>query len=231
MVLVAWAQMLDGAHADVFDLATDWSTSDNPNGSWSYFDDSSLLPAVASWSGDSWGTPQPGWAAGVGSGPPFMFKSNGTELFSHDWSGGDVVVHADSDTSASSIVFANLSGGSVEADVSGEIWIGRDIGRSIDWSLLDAGGSVLASGTVSSGDAFSAASPMTFSVTDELLAASDELTLVFEKGAASPFGDYVGVNLTITTTAVPEPSSAVLALLASGVAWSRSRRRARSARP
>ncbi len=49
----------------VFDLAADWSDTDNPNGVWSYNEGTNALPHVAAWDSivfDYWSGPQPAWA-------------------------------------------------------------------------------------------------------------------------------------------------------------------------
>src|SRR5439155_7381652 len=93
-IAVIVALLNTSGRAAVFNLASDWSTINNPNGAWSYRAGTSNLPAQSSSSLDSWATPQPGWAPAPGASLPFEFKSNGTENFVHDWLAGDVVTHA-----------------------------------------------------------------------------------------------------------------------------------------
>jgi hypothetical protein len=192
------------ASGDLFDLVTDWSESNNPNGAWSYRSGTSNLPHQSSSGLDTWGTPQPGWAPAAGASLPFEFKSNGTEQFTHDWIAGDVITHANNGIPYANFLFTNLAAVSVFADVSGTIWLGRDIGRSIDFTLF-ANSTTLASGTVSSGDPFSRSSPLGFGATGVLMLPGDTLTLELRQGSTSPNGDYVGTTLTINTSSVPEP--------------------------
>ena len=110
------------ARATVYDLTNDFSYASNPNGAWSYRDAAgTLLPFVAGLVSDPWGVPQPSWG-----GTPVWFKSNGTELFAHDWILGDVITHSDS-----SVVWTSPSAGTI--DISGATWATRDIGRFNDW--------------------------------------------------------------------------------------------------
>jgi hypothetical protein len=215
--------------AQVWDVTTDWSDAANPNGPWSYREGAIPLPHVNSWQSilGGWNVAQPGWAESENGTNrlPFWFRSNGSENFAHDWITGDVVVHTTDSVNGAGNGPANLTWTSPVAgtvDLSGGVWIGRDIERSGNWTLLLNGGT-LTSGSIFSGDPFSRAAPFSFAagtggagaVDDIAVAPGDVLQLRFD--TISVAGDFVGVRMTITATssAAPEPATAVL--LAAGV--------------
>ena len=91
------------ALAQSYDLRFDWSNTLNPAAPWSYREGPRLLPHIGNWdpfSSTRWTTPQPGWSLapspgslnGGGGSTPFIFKSNGTETFPHDWLAGDIII-------------------------------------------------------------------------------------------------------------------------------------------
>jgi hypothetical protein len=99
------------AATQVYDLKADWSDTSNPNGVWSYLLNGSLAPSGTR-TGDPFGTPPPirgsaheGWS-----------KSNGSELFAHDWIAGDVFGHTP-DGNAIQIQWTSPTAGSI--DVTG----------------------------------------------------------------------------------------------------------------
>lgn len=205
------------------DLQTDWSTTNNPNGPWTYREGANALPAVASWQSTlgGWNTAQPGWARSENGNNrlPFWFKSNGSENFTHDWLAGDVVVHSTDTINGVGNGLANVTWTSTISgfiNISGNTWIGRDIGRSVTWSLWK-NGTQLTSGIVASGDAFDRANPFLFANGSGGAAAISSIavlpgdTLMYQvlsnNGAA---GEFTGVNFTITAAAVPEPGTIIL---------------------
>lgn len=205
------------ANAGVYSLGSDWSNSSNSNGAWSYREGGNTLPAVASWQSSlgGWSTAQPGWAYSENSTNrlPFWFKSNGSETFSCDFLAGDVVVHTTDPFNGQGSGNANVLWTSPDAGsaiITGSAWIGRDIGRSMNWQLL-VNGVAADSGFLASGDAFSRATPDTFSVSVPSLAVGDTVELRFISASAA--GDFVGMTLDITTT-VPTPATAPIAALA-----------------
>ncbi len=209
---VACASFLGAAScsASVYNLQLDWSDTSNPNGPWTLREGNNPLPHVSNWTLAPWGTPQPGWARSPnpGTGLPFFFKSNGTEaLGAHDWVGGQVVVHS-TDTSngvgsgPANVLFTVPEPGTLT--VGGGVWIGREIGRGVNWTLL-LNGAALTSGSVSSGDPYSSASPFAFSagsggaaaVTGLHVSANDQLMLRFDSQITSA-GDFVVINLSVS---------------------------------
>ncbi|MBI1825447.1 MAG: LamG domain-containing protein [Planctomycetes bacterium] len=201
----------------VFDFRSDWSDTQNPNGVWTLREGVNLLPPVSSWQSalGGWSTPQPGWARSENGNNrlPFWFRSNGSETFVHDFEAGDVVVHTTDPANGVGNGLANAvwtSPGSGVIDVAGAVWMGRDIGRANNWFLY-RDQTLLTSGHIESGDAFSRASPMSLAqgsggpnaVLNISVSEGTTIQLEFERTTTS--GDFVGVNLSVdfTPDAVP----------------------------
>jgi hypothetical protein len=156
--------------ATTYDIATQWSDSANPNGTWRYRNGTSLLPHLADWEPTSSGTftgPQPAWVRKpqpeLGHIPAWL-KAVVAPTGIFDWKVGDVVVHStDTNTGpnsgAANVTWTAPSDGTI--NVRGATWIGRDIGRGNTWSILK-NGVQLTSGVVQSGDIYNRTSPMNF---------------------------------------------------------------------
>jgi len=194
-------------------LVDDWSDATNPNGDWSYNQGATPLSTnVLGWPASDFGPTQRAWANGnaIPDLIPAWMKSSVDPGAGFDWLVGDVIAHSTDDFSGGSNGLANVtwtSSISGSLDIAGGVWLGRDgLGRSNDWSLFLNGG-LLGSGSVFDGDAFSRASPNTFSFLGVGITPGD--ILKFELTKTSEFGEFVGVNLTIT----PEPLSTVLFLI------------------
>lgn len=198
-----------GNGAVVFDLKSDWSDTDNPNGVWSVnAGDTPLLPvADLSTTGiDTWNFPQPGFTGQpiFGDITPVWFQARGP-LGNGDpeWAVGDIVTH----TSRSFVPNSNVTWTSDAhgvIDISGNVWATREFGRTNDWFLF-LNDELLTSGTVSSGDPHDRDDPMELEegsagpepLKSILVFPGDEVKLEFEQKFG--FGeDYVGANLTIT---------------------------------
>lgn len=207
-----------------YDLAGNFSESVNPSMVWSYRHGSVLLPSISAWQSviGGWAQPQPGWARSSDGNDrlPFVFRSNGSETFAHDWASNAIVLHttdpANGSRSGEAIVAftAPFSG---RVNISGHTWLGRDIGRANDWSIVH-GGSVLASGSNWSGDPFSSTNPQSFfsgSTTPDSLhglevCEGDEILLRVVRAPGMVSGDFSVVAMTVTYTAAFPPCSADL---------------------
>jgi hypothetical protein len=225
-----------GARAAVVaDLATDWSNTSNPNtgvyGTWSYNSGNVALSYTTSWAGDG---SLSGWAPTDNAFTPFW-----TQLTSSqgglDAQVGDVLVHS-----------ANLYGGdggspgnengpanvtwtsaiSGFATISGDLWAPRDVGRLNDYELIlnpGSGETILTSGTIPEDGSNSSSDPITFSFSNESIFVGEVVELLVTSDTTSQYGDYAGVNLTITQ--VPEPASLpIVALVVGGLYVFSSRR-------
>jgi hypothetical protein len=178
-----------------FDLKSDWSDGFNPNtAGWAFREGTNLLPHVSSWSPAGFTVPQPAWAPS-GSDPTFLpawFKYNGTYIDPLDFLPGDVVTHSNTNgLSPSNATWTSPVAGNFR--ISGSLWNGRNIGRSNSW-VLTLGNSVIASGSLVSGDGNTRATPATFSANAQINIGD---VLKLQITATSLPGDFVGVNLQI----------------------------------
>lgn len=202
----------------VYDLDADWSDAVNPSGPWAYNSEpgTPIAMHVNGWDSDFSG-PQPAWATAPGA-VPVWFKtvSPAVPTGPTDLPVGTIGAHA-SNTGNPGISWTAPVDGDVS--VSGGIWLARKtLGRSMDWTLK-VNGVPTTSGNVNSGDSFTSSNPfdlvngsggpsaLTFS-----LLVGDVVDLELVKAPASPFSEFVGLNLTITQTVstVPPPWPVIL---------------------
>jgi len=147
---------------------------------------------------------------------PVLFRYNGASfnaacLLLPELRLGDVTTHTDDPFAGNSgpSVFAWTSPIAGIVNITGAVWLLRDIGRYVDWSVKK-NGMVLTAGTVYSGDPYDRACPFAFAagsggsgalqhvpvnVGDEIVF---EATMGVSRGQPSPFGDEVGVEFAIT---------------------------------
>jgi len=195
----------------VYDLVSDWSDQSNPAGTWTYREGVNALPHVDDWRPLLINVAQPAWSRQDTNSNylPTWFKSTTDNPSGFDFRAGDVVVHS-TDTfrgpmGDANVLWTSPIGG--VADVSGSIWMVRDIGRGNTWRLSH-NGSVLTSGHVSSGDPYSRAQPFQFSsgsggvsaVSAIQIGVGDQLRLDVLADNRASGGDFVGLTLTLRVT-------------------------------
>ncbi|MCL4220140.1 MAG: hypothetical protein KJZ65_02100 [Phycisphaerales bacterium] len=231
--LIAVASCASAASASIYNLQSDWSELSNPFGPWGLREGLNYLPHVDAWQRvlGGWSTFQPGWARSEDANTrlPFFFKSNGSETFGHDWSEGEVVVHTTDPGNGvgsghANVIFTVQQTGTLS--VTGGLWIGRDIGRSMNWEVF-LNGTILTGGFLASGDAYSSANPFEFNqgyggtnaLTNLSVTAGDVLELRFTTQTNA--GDFVVIDMTVEN--IPAPG-AVAGLLTMGLMSARRRR-------
>jgi len=193
------------AHAGaVFDLRTDFSNAANPNGPWSYNEGANPLPFISDWIADP-GILQPAWArfpTGVPGHIPCWFAA---AFVAEDWLLGDVISHCWDPASGQGNSFSNVTWTAPTcgtAKITGHFWLARNIGRSVQVSLI-ANGQTLSQATVFDGDPYSRANPRTFAASAGNPAAlnavpvkaGDQIMVRLDNVTAS--GEFVGLELTI----------------------------------
>jgi len=212
VVSIAWT-----ASAQTFSLSGDWSNTTNPDGPWSYDQGTVPLPLVPDWTANGSalvGCNQPAWAPSNNGRNflPALMQANAcsANFFGTDPNNGlanvmlgDVVVHTvDSYNGNLSKGVANFSftlpaGEDSNYEISGFVW---DAGlffcnsRPQDWRLLVNGvqkASGYLNGCVSRSEA------ETFDVFIPL-SAGDTVDLQLYEDPTSPFGFFVGTNMTIS---------------------------------
>jgi hypothetical protein len=195
-----------------YDLRNDWSDTANPNGVWSYRQGTTPLTS-GTWAFDF--TSQPAW---LGTNPASLFRTQSTAGF--DVQVGDIVLHsANAEAPLVNVAWTSPSAGTV--DVSGGVWMIRDIGRSNNW-LLSHNGVQISSGALASGDPFNRSNPFDLNagsggiINDLSVQSGDIIQLAFQQTTGG-VGDYIGANLIINFTPVPEPSTFTFLVLGLGL--------------
>jgi hypothetical protein len=195
------------APAQSYDLGADWNQSANPNGPWSFRQGGALLPVQSAWL--PWGPLAPPAYANAPQGAghiPAMMKAPNVPG-GWDVLPGDVVFHSFDAASGGTngegtIVWTAPAAGSVS--IAGAVWIARDIGRSLVWSLL-VNGATITSGGVASGDAYSRSYPMAFAAGSGgpgvlhgiSVNTGDTIAFMNVTTPGTYYGDFITVNLAI----------------------------------
>lgn len=198
---------------DTYDLAGDWSDTSNPNATWSYNDGTgnAIETQQSDWCPGCFdgGTVQPAWAHE--SIPDFghiptWFKTVRIAAPPHDFPVGRVVMHTPDGANASvdapaDVTWTSPIDGVVE--ISGGVWLARKAeGRSVVWKIK-VNDVTITEGNLTSVDPFDSTNPF------DLAAGSggaSALTLdvsvgdivALELGRISLFGEFVGIDMTIT---------------------------------
>ena len=153
MSLVAGMLAVNCAAADrnpkpalqVFNLTKDWSNTSNPNGAWSYNQNTTPISQFQTfWWGDSgWGYLWigDGCILKAGNYPAGQTDPWGNLIApAHDWKAGDVVLHALSLPYGGDTTFVNVtwtSPGDGKIDLSGRAWDAEIFAdRDVSWSLM-----------------------------------------------------------------------------------------------
>jgi hypothetical protein len=220
--------------ANIYDLAADWSDTANPNGPWSYnaapglpltnhiadFDPTRSVFVSA----------QPAWA--YTTWPNFEHIPHFLKIVSNsvdprdDLPIGRVEVH-DNDPSNSPSGLGDLPAGiswtsptAGQIVISGDMWeVQRYLGRTQDWTLsvngvAISGGVLDYSSTVTSLTPLSLASGSGGAVAlTRAVSAGDVVSLDWVRAPDNPYGTNMGVDLSISLTPLPEPSTIALAML------------------
>jgi hypothetical protein len=202
----------------VFDLASDWSDASNPNGVWQYrHAGTAITNHWPDWDTNSefFVSPQQAWADvpnGFGR-IPSWFQSVTTSIDpTYDVPIGRVATHttdpySGDDEALSNVLWTSPVDG--VATISGDTWQARkSLGRSNTWALFHNDVN-LTGGMLTSDDPFNSSNPFLFEngsggadVLTFPVAVGD--TIKFEAARLySIYGDFVGVDLTITVTDGP----------------------------
>ena len=205
----------DIAHGDtiVYNLKSQFSTSQNPNGPWSYnLGSSHITQPIADAHLIGWGW-DPSWDGSIVQriSPDPIYQQ-------HDWIVGDIVIHSLSWCYGGQSEFGNITWTSPSAgtiSISGLAWdAGFFAGRDTSWDLT-VDGTLLASRS-SVYDLYRTDPEASFannllsgkSLTDIPVQAGDVVT--FQVEATTYYGHWVGIDEVITLTPVPEPATLFL---------------------
>lgn len=199
--------------AVVYNLADDWSDTQNPNGPWSY-NQGPNAPISTHW--DNWHSngsyPQPTWAyaqAPYKGHVPVWYKAVAGGIGPDggiDTPPGIVGMHGTSGISSVVSTPAGVSWTSpfnTEIQISGGIWLAnKAAGRSMAWTLY-VNNSPVSSGNLTSSDPFNSDNHFLFengtggpSALSHVVSAGDIINLEIVK--TSTYADFVGIDLTIS---------------------------------
>ena len=229
-------------NAATISLTNDFSISNgNPNGQWSYRDNTTLLtlqipqnngnPGYPALSNGYWGT-----GNDLSANSPDLFKAqvNGISAgeTNLDFLAGDIVGHSPNDGTTLFERWTAPSAGTISS-LTLIVWYAHStVTRSNDYVLLD-NSSTLTSGTVSSTLFFNRNNAATYNnVAGFSVAAGDVISLGLTKTNGQTFGSLAGESLNFTFTpavsAVPEPTTIASLGLGLVVLYWRSWRRRRA---
>jgi len=230
----------------VFDLAADWSDTTNPNGAWSYNKSpgTPFTSHVNDWDAAhlNWfDTTQPAWAGAIpqqAGHVPFWMKIVSENSFGGDLPIGSVAMHGVEGTQPAvwpGVTWTSPTDGMIQ--ISGGVWLSRPSDdRSMLWQIL-RDGETRTEGTIAGSTPYSSSTPFDFAdgsgglaVLTMPVSEGTVITFQADRAPGASYADMTGLNLTITATAIPEPSTltALSGLLGMGILgrWWRRRRAA-----
>ncbi len=201
------------AFGDLWDLKSDWSSTANPNGAWSYNVGASSASVMDStWNSSDFAGGQPAWR--TGDFIPAWFQRNAASYrrdLPFDLLEGDIGMHGASRFGGpqANVTWTSPTDFSGSVAVTGATWMARDLGREMDWALYLNGDSV-ASGHLN--PSVGRANPSTFNLSLPI-GVGDVLALTFFNGTGG--GDFAGVSFSIEGAphVVPAPGALFLALI------------------
>jgi len=135
----------------LYDLTTEWSNTNNPNGVWSYNQDTTPISEFQTfwWGMGGWGYSWigEGCILKAGAYPTGITDPWGQTLTPpHDWKAGDVVMHAISQVYGGDTTFANItwtSPGNGTISINGRAWDAQIFAdRDVSWLLIVGGQTV-----------------------------------------------------------------------------------------
>lgn len=199
----------------IYNLSADWSTTQNPNGAWSYRQGAAALTYPVS----NWSSVADGWAASSAVYPPFWLKFNTTFV---NAAAGDVAVHSSNFADPlGNLTWTSPVSGLI--DIAGQAWdVQHYPNRDDSWSLF-LNSTLIASrssiyGILKNSDNANFANNLSAgqSLTGLAVSVNDVVTFQVQRDPKYESGHFTGVALTLTTYAAPEPGS--LALMGLGLA-------------
>jgi len=217
ILAMVWPAGFVRAQATVFNLGTDWSDVNNPNGAWRINKAPGQTFTINQ--NDYWsnGSGQHAWAeqpfAQTAHVPVWMKVQSGDTNFTGFASPGTIVMHtaetARTGTEFSSVTWTSSGDGSLA--ISGGVWVQKVYDRPQRWELR-LNGTSLSTGDLSLGDAFTQANPFSFaagsggaSVLNQTVHQGDVFELLLYRQSSATPGTFVGMDLAVSFTAVPEP--------------------------
>lgn len=192
---------LCGAHAQTYDLALDWSTSQNPNGPWSVLRGNTLLPYQTT---TCCGLPQTTSFAPSsvpGSFLPVFYRpgSAGTDIYFHSYDSFNGGVYLGEAT----VAWTAPSTGTL--DLSGYFYYAQNPDARGNLVTVKLGNQVLTTSTVSYWEHASKTAKWEFSFNDLAVIAGETLTITSQRIAGIAAGSSIAGDIRVSM--VPEPAT------------------------
>ncbi len=216
--------MVDLVSANVvyYDLVADWSNSQNPNGPWSYNHNNIPISAFQYfWWGAS------GWCYNTASDGAIYQGAPNTPVSGppHDWQSSDIVIHALSEPYGGRTTFANIKWTSPDdgaITISGRAWeVLFEPDRDVAWTLLLNDQVIAARSTTRGIYRTDAVAPFSANLlpgrTLTGLSVNPGDIVEFSTATNTYYGHYVGVDLNIALTTIPEPATLLLLALGGAI--------------
>lgn len=232
-VLIGVLAASAGAATITYDVTTDFSDVNNPNGVWSFKQGTTPFPRHAAntpvtnsfdpaAANGYWGSNADYNSSVTKTAVKGSSSTNGSTTFTdNDFLAGDVVAHSTTPGNGGVVTLSWTAPSAGTITYNGSVWYAHSfVARSNDYAVLLNGVATGFTGTVSQGVTRSA--PSTFSQSTLVpVSAGDVLSLQLTPHAGQTFGSLAGVTFHVTLT--PEPS-AVGVLACAMLALTRRRR-------
>jgi archaellum component FlaG (FlaF/FlaG flagellin family) len=204
----------------VYDAASDFAITSNPNGAWSYGWSTGLTSSMTPYTASSTIGSLNFWQANIaGDGNPTVSKntsSSTVQISSVTWDPGQMVMHPGPNGEYSIVRFTAPTSQNYALSAN---FIGRDVITTTDVNVLVNGASVFSDSIFLFGDSSSFSN-------NYFLNSGDTVDLRVGFGSNSYLNDSTGANLTMTP--VPEPAS-MCGIALGGLALLKRRRTAKQA--
>lgn len=214
-------------------LANDFGLSSNPNGSWSYWKDASLLtlqtptpnsnPLIPALSSGFWGA-----GPDLNAQTPEIFKAlvDGSSIGANngDFLAGDIVGHSPNDGGSLVAMWTAPSAGTITG-LAAKFWYAHSgLFRSNEFTLMN-NAIVLGAGTTSAAQNFDRDHAAVLTPAQFEVGVGDVITLSLAKTSGQTDGTLSGMALDFTFTPVPEPATTTYVAIGLAILGVAARRR------
>ena len=184
-----------------FDFNTAYQPGENPVGPWRVWTTSgNASPSVQS--SAAWGSAQ----SSLGD-VPGVFRSNGSEQFTHDWQMGDMVARTSPTIGDPILISWMPSQAYSQVQYSIQLWPGTANGVAPWFQVNVSPWGVAEFGDLATLGTFDREHPYQLTGSLGALDAGNEVSLLLERGRSGALDGYVGFSFAIEATPVPEPAA------------------------
>lgn len=201
LVLAGGLFPLHVASGAAFDFSTAYQPGENPVGPWQVLTGGGN-PSPTFQSSAVWGSPQ----ASIGD-IPGVFKSNGTEQFTHDWQVGDMVARTAPRPGGTMLIRWTPPETYSQVQYSLQLWPGTGDGVAPWFQLNVSPWGVAEFGDLGTMGTFDREHPYQLSGFLGPLGPGNDVSLLLEQGRSGQLPGFVGFSFSIQATPVPEPAA------------------------